>query len=132
MSLPKKIKAASKSHNERNDCSVKAVAILCNATYDEAHAALKAAGRKDRKGAGFDQIMKAVRSLGCYVEYDDELNHRGRNMHRITVNRVGAALPKGRWLVYSNGHVLAVKNGEVLDWTKGRRHQARLAWEVSL
>lgn len=132
MSLPKQLAAKSKSYGEKNDCAVKAVAVVTNATYEEAHAALKAAGRRNGRGTPLPVIMAAVKALGCHVKFDDMVNHHGRNMGRMTINRVPAALPKGRWLVLCRKHILAVKDGEVLDWTEGRRHQARFAWQVSL
>jgi len=132
MSLPKQLAAKSKSFGEKNDCAVLAVAVVCNASYEEAHATLKRLGRKDGKGTPVEVIFAAVRALGCHVTFGDRINHNGRNMQRLTVRRVGAAIPKGRWLVLCRGHVLAVKDGEVMDWTDGRRHQARFAWQVSL
>ena len=133
MSLPKQLAAKSKSMGEKNDCAVKAVAIVCNASYEEAHATLKRLGRRDGKGTPMDVIMAAVKALGCHVNYGDKRDHRGVNCGRRTINRL--RLPqggKGRWLVLTRNHILAVVDGKVMDWTEGRRHQARFAWEVSL
>jgi hypothetical protein len=133
MSLPKQLAAKSKSFKEENDCAVKAVAIVCNATYEEAHATLKRLGRRDGRGTPMDVIMAAVKALGCHVTYNGKHDHRGVNCGRRTINSL--RLPeggKGRWLVLTRNHILAVVDGKVMDWTEGRRHQARLAWEVSL
>jgi len=134
MSLPKQLAAKSKSFGEKNDCSVKAVAIVMNASYEEAHTALKNAGRRSGKGASVPMIMEAIRSLGGYVTgWKDIKNHGGTSQRRCPVSRIAGRLPrKGRYLALTRNHIAAVKDGEVLDWTEGRRHQVIFTWEVSL
>ena len=44
---------------------------------------------------------------------------------RITVNQAPNYLLKGKYLLFVSGHVLAMVDGEVLDWTQGRRHQVK-------
>ena len=133
MSLPNQLKKVSKSYNEKNDCAVKAVAVVANASYQEAHEALRLAGRKPRRGTPLPVIFAALRSLGVYHEFKTVADHRGKDMGRCPISRVRSRLPrKGRFLVLTRSHILAVVDGVVLDWTEGRRHQARYAWEVSL
>ena len=135
MSLPKKLAEKSEKFNEDRDCSVKAVAIVCNASYEEAHAALKKAGRKNRKGANMPMIVAAIRSLGAYIEFEglEADKHKGTNQRKCPVSRIASRLPKkGRFLALTCNHIVAVVDGEVLDWTEGRRHQVKFTWEVSL
>jgi hypothetical protein len=134
MSLPKQLAAKSKARKENNDCAVKAIAIVANASYEEAHAALAAQGRKNGRGSNLPQIMAALKSLGVFVHgYKGIKDHGGVAMRRLPMSRVKYHLPsEGRFLVLTRNHIVAVKDGEVLDWTEGRRHQALFAWEVSL
>lgn len=129
MALPKQLKKKSALHGETNDCAVKAIAIVANADYDEVHALLKAHGRKDGKGTPWAAIWATLKALGVWVGPVDHTNIERAK----TVRHLPAVLPKrGRFLVYTRGHILAVVNGEVMDWTKGRRHRPKLAWEVAL
>ena len=128
MSLPAKMKRKSKKHGETNDCAVKAVAIIANADYDEVHALMAKHGRKVGKGTPWTAIWATLKELGVWVGPED----REAPTRCKTVRHLPAALPKGRWLVYTRGHILAVIDGEVMDWTEGRRHQPKIYWEVAL
>ena len=143
MSLPKQLAAKSKSFDEKNDCAVKAVAVVANASYEEAYEALRKAGRKPRRATPLPVIFAALKSLGCHATYQNNFQHNGVPMGRCPISRVksrlmqafganGKQFRNGRYLVLTRNHILAVKDGEVQDWTDGRRHQARFAWEVSL
>jgi hypothetical protein len=144
MSLPKQLAAKSKAHKEKNDCAVKAIAIVANASYEEAHEALAKQGRRNGRGSTIVQIMAALKSLGVHVNgYINHVYHGGKNMGRCPIRDVTFRLrsvygmdrkqiAERRFLVLTRNHILAVKDGEVQDWTEGRRHQARFAWEVSL
>lgn len=132
MSLPKKITRKSARHGETNDCAVKAIAIVANADYDEVHALLKAHGRKDGKGTPWKAIWATLKALGVWVGPEQRMT-RGSRLWAKTVRYLPRVLPrKGRYLVYTRGHILAVVDGEVMDWTEGRRHQPKLCWEVAL
>lgn len=107
-------------YNEHGDCSVIAVALTCRVDYDLAHVAMRAAGRKPRRGAFHEQIRKAVKSLG--KEPQKYLIIRKPNGSKYTPKTIGKAYPQGRYLVYTRGHVFALVNGEVQDWTAGKKN----------
>ena len=46
-----------KEHNERNDCTVVALTLVCGIPYKTAHQFFKAQGRQNRHGAFWDRIM---------------------------------------------------------------------------
>jgi len=106
-----------KDNNEHNDCSVKAVAIACDVPYKVAHKALERAGRKPRKGVFPNQIQAAVESLGYGVAQ--------WQVTAKTMSKLGAdpELQKGHYMVFVRGHVAALKDGVIEDWTQGRRHR---------
>ena len=49
---------------ERNDCTVKAIAVVTGVSYKEAHKAMADAGRKPGKGAYVAQQRAALNELG--------------------------------------------------------------------
>ena len=105
--------------SETNDCSVKAVSILCDVPYHVAHKALKLQGRKNRKGSNYFSIMFAIKSLGFKVQ---EVKHIAKTMTTITRDPV---VQDGYFAVFTRGHIASVVNGKVEDWTDGRRHKVK-------
>ena len=75
--------------------------------------------------------------LGCkYVELKnvDCKKNDGevlvQSKHQLTVNNFRNYLPRGNYIFGINGHVLAVKNGAVHDWTENRKHKITRIWTV--
>ena len=117
------------SHNEHNDCAVKAIAIVCRVSYKTAHAALRKFGRRDGTGTQRIQTSAAISSLGFTVT-KVTTQPRQKNGSRYTPKSVGKGFPCGSNLVFFNGHVAAMKRGTVEDWTNGRRHYVQSVWRV--
>lgn len=38
--------------------------------------------------------------------------------------------PKAKYLVFVDGHVLAVLDGKICDWTEGRKHRVKSVWQM--
>ena len=118
----------SKAFNETNDCAVKAISIACRISYKEAHALCAKFGRKNRRGMKTNAILEAVKSLGCsLVEKDKYSTARNKKTGCFekcgyTVSSIGPKIKRGYHLVFVRGHVLACVNGQVADWTEGRKH----------
>jgi len=108
--------------NETNDCAVKALAIVGNLPYRVAHAALKDAGRKNRRGTLVPQIEEATKTLGLKTlnKVDAPRKVTGAGYTACTIPTL---YPTGRHIVYTRGHVFALIEGIVQDWTAGRRHR---------
>jgi len=124
--LPEKIQKDSDSLNEKNDCAVKAVAIVANHPYKCTHRLFEAAGRKSKKGTAFYITKKVLRSLGCHIKQTKQFDAR-------TVRTLEKQLPaEGRFLIRTSNHILAVIDGKIIDWTKGRLHRICHIYEVSL
>lgn len=140
-----KVAAETQARNEANDCSVKAIVILCGVSYDVAHAALKARGRQDRAGCSSPIIWQAMTDLGFKVKLWDcldiqdkiaEYPGRGKNLKSVTTHHF-RRFPKA-WAgchpnlaVFVKGHILAVKNGEVCDWSVNNSRPVTNIWEVT-
>lgn len=111
---------------ESNDCSVKALSILTDTAYKVAHSVLESLGRKPRRGAMLYDMISAVRMLGWKTEdVTDSVTAK-------TVKKIASdpAFSHGHFLLYTSGHVVAVKNGKVEDWSKDRALRIKQVWRV--
>lgn len=128
-------------HGENNDCSVKAVAIVCGVSYDAAKTALAARGRKDGKGA-YTQDILAV----CRTEFGKETtlvdmkkvvatypSPHCNVLKGITTHhprRFNKVWPKGNYLMFVTRHVAAVVDGVTHDWTVNKAMKVVALYEV--
>lgn len=117
---------------ERNDCTVIACAVTCSVPYATAHDALENAGRLTGRGAPLAVQHRAFAALGFrIVPVNDarfengwaRLYHGKGRLSRSTTRTIGRRYPRGTFLAYTRrlGHVAALVDGEVHDWTAGRR-----------
>lgn len=137
---------AARAKNERNDCAVKAVAVVCGVTYDEAHAMLKSKGRKDRQGTDYSVIKAAVIAFGKkpinwggsgIQDFIQLYPGRAKNLKTITTHH--PVRYKKVWeeeintpvLIFTRGHVAAYRDGKLHDWSVGRALQAYTVWSIT-
>lgn len=118
---------------EKNDCSVKALAIACNMSYEEAHALCARHGRKPRRGMKTKQIIEAVAEAGYVLERIIPQQfiqqypgvHKGLKCitthHPVRFPNVWAH--KATYLAFQTSHVLAIVDGKVQDWTAQRANK---------
>lgn len=138
---------------ETNDCVVRAVAVIAECTYDEAHAAVKKhMNRHYRTGVPTAVLIKYMNERHCPVitEHADHLIHGAiikmqphttytskktgkKTFCKMTVGTFAKQFNKGKYYVLIRGHIFAIVNGEILgnitDATKIRTHVCR-AWRV--
>jgi hypothetical protein len=118
---------ASKAFGERNDCSVKAVAVAAGVTYRVAREALRKAGRNYCRGAMQWEIHNALKSLGVEVVLDNQVihytiqtlherNYVVKNLTTRQLTMFPSIVPVGTFLAYTNGHVVCIKDGQVHCW----------------
>ena len=129
------IRKGSAQYREKNDCSVVATAATCDVQYWEAHRALKKHGRKKHTGAGPHIYLKAIKDLGfktVWFEWSKICQMaRDNGTTYLTSNNVVKALPpRGKYLIRTHTHIAAVVDGEMVDWTEGRRFRVAQIWEV--
>lgn len=125
-----RLHADSRAQGEDNDCTVKAISVVTGVSYEEAHAALKAAGRKDGRGTHRINQVHALASLGYKMvriptrSIIEAYPGVHRNLQSVTTHHperfsdAWADMPP--CLLYSNRHVSAFRDGELHDWAKGR------------
>lgn len=113
------VQRESQAIGETNDCTVKAVSIACQVPYSEAHQYLKSLGRKNRRGhhwqangIGYAEALHKIGVEGVEVGFRSK-----------TVKTLARELTKGHYMVKVKGHVLAIVDGKVEDWTEGRQHR---------
>jgi len=109
----------SKEMREHNDCAVKAVTLVTGIHYVDVHGMMERLGRKRRKGTP-DWITKEVLSQLGFMRIIIPVTAKtvrtlGRDFHKR----------KGTYLVWVRGHVLAMIDGVVQDWTDNRLHRIR-------
>lgn len=111
---------------EKNDCTVRALAIATNASYMKAYMILSSAGRKHNKGFIIEKFLKK----NCIY-----LGHCFRKLpfrKPITIRKFVQKYPKGVYYAKIRGHVFVVKDGVVHDMVEPRAMQRiTAAWEVT-
>lgn len=121
------------ARGESNDCTVKALTVLTGRSYADVHTALRAAGRKDRRGATYQQMARAAAALGFRMvprdwRWDQDIiaqypgAHKNlksvTSHHPVRFAKVWASQPA---MMFGNQtHVAAFKDGVLHDWTVGR------------
>jgi len=118
-------------HNETNDCSVKALAVSGNMAYAKAHKLCTQYGRKARRGMFGLQIVRMLKAeFNATLLDSDQLQRlkKAVGVKNLTVNNLPKALKAcgyGSRNVYAMtcNHALGIRQGEVIDWTDGRRHR---------
>lgn len=116
--------AASRAKGERNDCTVRAMALSTGLDYDECHAAFAAVGRIKGKGVRRDKTRAAAKRLGFEM-----VRTATRAKTAITIER-DRALQSGNYIVGMTRHLAAMVDGKLHDHTKGRRKRVNNVWEM--
>ena len=125
------LQMVSKSMGEDNDCSVIAIATVCQVSYTQAHETCKKFGRQANGGMFNYDISRAIKSLGftlTEVKPSDFIRQYPKGhcdvLKNVTTHhpeRFNKVWADGEtYVVYCKGHVLAVVNGVNHDWTKGK------------
>jgi len=111
--------------SEKNDCTVRALAISTNKPYDEAYCILQSFGRKPNKGTNIRKFFKNNKIvLGFWFK-------KLRFRKQITLNKFVKKHPTGTFYVRITKHVFVVKDGVTIDMTKPRTYcRITDAWEV--
>lgn len=106
--------------NDRRFCGPAALAVVADLSGAKARSILESFGRKRRCGTSRDQMFQALEFLK--IKY--------RRLTKLssckTVRALGKQpLGKRTMLVFTATHVLAVKDGTIMDWTDGRLHRIK-------
>lgn len=112
--------------SERNDCTVRALAISTEKPYWEAYTVLQNFGRKPNKGTNIRKFFKNNKIvLGFWFK---KLKFR----KQITLNKFVKKYPVGTYYVRISRHVFVVKDGISIDMVKPKTYcRITDAWEVT-
>jgi hypothetical protein len=112
-------------NTERNDCTVRTLAITTKTPYLRAFAILSNAGRKRNRGFHIQNFLKAnKRVCGHFFK---KLSFR----NPVTVNKFVQRYPAGTYYVLIRGHVFAIMHGTVHDMIEPKPGQRiTMAWRV--
>ena len=104
-------RSLSKRPRQRNDCVVRAIAVACEVTYDEAYDILRGLGRRSCRSVKPDVwktwMLKYQGSV--FVNYPVIIG-----VPRMTLDFF-CAQAKGRWVVHIARHLTAVVDGTLYD-----------------
>jgi hypothetical protein len=131
-------------HNEKNDCWVKAFVVATDCTYAEARGTLGAFGRKPRHGMYRAAGLNALAHKGVNAAYVNPADMIAKYSKAKTGNYVYKSVTPHHvelypeawndghiYMLFTNGHVLTVKNGKVHDWTRGRSFRVVSIYRLS-
>ncbi len=110
---------------EHNDCAVHALAAVAEVSYNVAHAALAARGRRARGRTPQNVSRLALKDLGfklVHTKFAEAKSFHARRAPKV--------LPSGfKYILWMRGHMAAFVHGKSNDWTAERSHHV---YRVSL
>ena len=119
--------------NDSNYCTVLAVAIAMDLPFKKVQKGFFELGRKRHRGFYFFRNFKDVAEK-FNIKYEIIAEHqfevKERYFTSLTANNCTEYLDLETYILGCRGHVFAVKNGKVEDWTKGRKHQVKQVYRI--
>lgn len=140
---------------EKSDCTVVALANVCDIDYATAHQYMKAHGRKDREGAYFHIIMTQKQATNTpvfgykvsrtrYAWWDEERQPvyemgyseywgcptrkvKSFGIKRMTVKKFIEDNPIGRFVLEVPAHVLTVIDGVIYDYKNSQYREVMVS-----
>lgn len=117
-------------YGDTNCCASIAVSLTTLTPFNEVYEYVMSKGRKKRGFTSHDLLEEAIeRFSGKDIDYKTIEEVFGRKT--IPVSKIGNYLPKGSYICYTRGHVLSLIDGNVIDWTEGRRHRVQYYYKIS-
>lgn len=108
---------------EKNDCTVRALAAVLGVDYQIAHTALSKSGRVNGKGCHFPKQKAAIEYLGFHLKPKEIPTG-------LTSNEITRFLKSGKYLVYIQRHVYAVIDGQFVNTFEEKRTKVETVYEV--
>lgn len=109
-----------KLNGNRNYCAPLALSLVTGHDIEEVNAYVLRSGLRRSKVSGMT-TPNMMTYLNNHLINHEEIEFNGDP--KGTISTIGRRYPRGVFLVFVRGHVAAMIDGEVLDWTAGRRHR---------
>lgn len=106
-------RSLSKRKKQKNDCTVRALALATNISYDEAYEICAEAGRKCGQGLLMKQFLPTVIVNGYRFKWYPLQAVKGEM--RVTPVTFAINHPAGKYILKTAKHVLACIDGVVMD-----------------
>ena len=124
--------------NERNDCTVHALANSTGCSYKDAHACAELAGRKRTRGTRSYNVVNMAQKLGLATFtkiglWKGGMMPVGSQARYPTLTEVLKRFPKGRYYARKRGHAFAIVDGVIVDGSVGQvgpRTRVKDLWKV--
>lgn len=104
---------------KQSDCVPRALSNATGLPYDECYERMSVYRRRYRHG--WNLPLAAAIHLVLPSTYGCE----GYAVNAKTLITLPEEIPRGNFIIQVRGHVLAMVNGEVIDWAAGRRFRVR-------
>ena len=120
-------RSQSKRPRQRNDCTVRALALALDCPYDQAYDTLKTAGRIASKGFHFSEWINA-QPWATKISFPAVKGERRMNPASFTKQ-----YPIGRFVCKTSKHVFCVDEGVVYDELDNRPDRCiYTAWRIDV
>jgi hypothetical protein len=120
------IESAGSPDSEKNDCTVRALAIATETPYIKAYAKLATAGRKRNRGFHICKILKSG------TVHFNHVFKKLKFRKAITLQKFIQKYPTGTFYVQKYAHVFVIRDSVVLDtYRPGPYTRITKAWEVT-
>ena len=109
---------------DKASCTVVALAVATNSTFEQASEVMEQAGRKKNRGFKVGEM---------YTKNPIVLGHKFKpvNVRGITIKNFISKYPKGTYLVTKTRHAFVIKDGVIIDHTdRGSRTEIKDCFEV--
>ena len=116
----------SNKYNEKNDCSVRAVATILQTSYEDSHNMHKKFGRKDGGGTPW----KVTKNLLEYRGFNLEIIKIPKYVRTIKHLENSGIIDRGMFLIHTSRHIAGCVDGEIKDHIAGRRHRPIILYKV--
>lgn len=108
-------RSTSKRSKQKNDCTVRALALATKTPYDEVYEVLASHGRKCSQGIFFWKWLKSIDNTVLDHRFDRTSFPAVKGLRRMNPVRFCEEHPRGTYICTTAGHVFAVIDGVVQD-----------------
>lgn len=132
------VRETAKNMGDRGACSMIAISLTTNIPYDQVRARCVEAGLWDDKRGGwvrgsfrYENTWHRMIKLFPEIDLDGMVVAPRRGRTRVSFQTVGRMFHKGTYIIECRGHVAALIDGKVEDWSEGRRKVCLAVYPVT-